>query len=240
MNFSNGQSGSDVQLDLPAGGAVFMETDGQGEIETGAARVTSTVPVGVTAVLRLLDAAGNVTVEAGVGDSLPLHALTVAVDTTSGFDTGVALFNHNPEPANVTFFPWDKDLSFGSHYRGDYSTANDFFAYEYGLAGGWGNLLISKALATPELLAVIHTRLETLMEEHFPPEWYFRRIDELTERIEGSNGILPGPTAFVAHPRNHHGPTGRFHDQVESLRDFVELRRAFIQSQLAAGQGLID
>jgi spore coat protein H len=581
LNFSNGQSGSEVQLDLPAGGAVFMETDGQGEIETGAARVTSTVPVGVTAVLRLLDAAGNVTVEAGVGDSLPLQALTVPVDTTSGFDTGVALFNHNPEPANVTFdffgpdgegiqdlppqaeplnlvpfghyakwvgeifdgladtrgrmeirsdrplaavslrqgattlttlpvligdpmepnllastgqrmglemnpedleelysrdiwsedrlpghvrfngerqareliglrfrgsssrllpkksfnirferdqpllfgssrmnlnamytdptmmrealsfamfhelgwpaprtrhfdlwingiyegtyihiqrvdewllamhglnpdgtlvrdgfrdasglarsafghdysglddqarlellrdnfdyrgdpawvrldefiqwvratplgpqfaagfsarvnvenfvdwltvhwligdidswgddywmyldhedpdgrwhfIPWDKDLSFGSHYRGDYSTANDFFAYEYRLAGGWENLLISKVLATPELLAVIHTRLGTLMEEHFPPEWYFRRIDEMAERLEGSNGILPGPSAFVAHPRNYHGLTGRFHDQVESLRDFVELRRAFIQSQLAAGEGLID
>jgi hypothetical protein len=103
LTLSNGQSGGTFQLDLPAGGALFVETDGQGEIGNGAARISSTVPIGVTAVFRLLDADGNVTVEAGVGDSPPLYEFSIPVDTTSGFDTGVALFNNNPNPADVAF-----------------------------------------------------------------------------------------------------------------------------------------
>jgi hypothetical protein len=103
LTLSNGQSGGAFQLDIPAGGALFVETDGQGEIGAGAARIASTVPIGVTAVFRLLDADGNVTVEAGVGDSPPLYEFSIPVDTTSGFDTGVALFNNNPNPADVAF-----------------------------------------------------------------------------------------------------------------------------------------
>jgi len=101
VGLSNGETGSVFDLDIPAGGAVFVETDAQGAITTGAARVTSDVPIGVTAVFSLLNAEGTVTVEAGVGDSPLGTQFSLPVDLTGGFNTGVAIFNPNPDSTTV-------------------------------------------------------------------------------------------------------------------------------------------
>ena len=101
VGLTNGMNGNVFNLQLGPTDAVFVETDGQGTNLAGAARVTSTVPVGVTAVFRLLDGTGGVSTEAGVGDSPPLDEFSLPFDLTSGFNTGVALFNNNPGTANV-------------------------------------------------------------------------------------------------------------------------------------------
>jgi formylglycine-generating enzyme required for sulfatase activity len=90
-------------LELPAGQTRFLSSEGAGALRVGAARIESTAPIGVFAIFSLLGPGGHATVEAGVGDSTPREAFTIPVDTTSGFDTGVALFNDNPEPAVVEF-----------------------------------------------------------------------------------------------------------------------------------------
>ncbi len=113
VGLSNGETGSEFDLEIPAGGAVFVETDAQGAITTGAAQVTSDAPIGVTAVFSLLNAQGTVTVEAGVGDSPLGTQFSLPVDLTGGFNTGVAIFNPNPDSTQVqvTFLKSDSSTT---------------------------------------------------------------------------------------------------------------------------------
>ncbi len=171
-------------------------------------------------------------------DWLVLHWLVGDIDSF-GDDYWLYIDHDDPE-ARWKFIPWDKDLSFGSHYREGFFTDNDFFHYQYGLTGGWGNLLISKFLQTPALREQAHSRLDELISEYFPESWFFERIDELAERIVDSVNIDPSPTAFRFHDQNHHGELGRFADHVENLKDFVQLRYRFIEHALSGATGPAD
>ena len=105
---SDGQTGSDFTFPLPANGAAFVETTGTGSLTAGSAQIESSVPIGVSSVFSLLDAQGNITVEAGVGDSPVRKQFTLPVDLTSGFNTGVALQNvSSTETAHVSFTLYD-------------------------------------------------------------------------------------------------------------------------------------
>jgi hypothetical protein len=88
---------------LAAGASVFLQTDGLGSGTSGAAILTSNVPVGASAVFTVLDSQGNFKTEAGVGDSPVMASLTIPVDISGGFDTGIALFNPgiNSVPATL-------------------------------------------------------------------------------------------------------------------------------------------
>ncbi len=171
-------------------------------------------------------------------DWLLVHWLIGDIDSW-GDDYWMYLDHDDPD-ARWRFIPWDKDLSFGSHFRNDFFTDNDFFAYEYALTGGWDNLLIAKALATPTLMEQINLRLVELMSEQFTPAWFNARIDALAEFLEDSVGIEPSAMAFSVHDQNHHGLLGRYRDQVDSIRDFIDLRYAFIERQLAGGGSQFD
>ncbi len=171
-------------------------------------------------------------------DWLLVHWLIGDIDSW-GDDYWMYLDHDDPD-ARWRFIPWDKDLSFGSHFRSGIGTDNDFFAYEYELTGGWDNLLIAKALATPALSEQINQRLDELMSEKISPEWFNARIDALAEKLEDSVNIQPSPMAFALHDKNHHGRLDRFRDQVESIRDFVGMRYAFIERQLAGVGSEID
>lgn len=104
LTLQGGESGSSFNVDVPANGAVFLETASDGPLAVGAARVTSNVPIGVTAIFSLLDGAGGITTETGIGDSPAFSQFTIPVDLTGGFDTGVALFNTSGStPAAVQF-----------------------------------------------------------------------------------------------------------------------------------------
>jgi spore coat protein H len=171
-------------------------------------------------------------------DWLVLHWLVGDIDSF-GDDYWLYLDHDDPD-AKWIFIPWDKDLSFGSHWRDGFFTDNDFFNYESALSGGWNNRLIAKFLDTPSLRARAHDRLAELMTDYFPKTWFNDRISELAERIADSVNIEPGATAFRLHDQNHHGELGRFNDHVENLKDFVELRYRYIEHALAGTSGEID
>ncbi len=84
---------STSSFSLAAGAAVFLETNGQGAGTSGAAALTSNLPVGAAAIFTVLDSAGRFQTEAGVGDSLTLADSTPPVDMSGNFDTSVAFFN---------------------------------------------------------------------------------------------------------------------------------------------------
>ncbi len=90
-------------LVLQPGQTIFLQTDGSGPLTVGAARVQSSLPIGVSAIFTLYDAAQNFLTEAGVGNSPPLDEFVIPVDSTGLFNTGVALFNFNATDATVTY-----------------------------------------------------------------------------------------------------------------------------------------
>ena len=82
---------------------MFLQTDGLGPGISGAATITSNVPVGASAIFTVFDSTGQFQTEAGVGDSLVSAALTLPVDITGGYNTGVAFFNPGSNAISLTF-----------------------------------------------------------------------------------------------------------------------------------------
>lgn len=78
---------------LPPGGSVFYQTDGLGDPASGGARVSSSGPVGVSAVFSISDSKGRLVTEAGVADSTALNRFSIPVEVNANFDTGAAFFN---------------------------------------------------------------------------------------------------------------------------------------------------
>lgn len=171
-------------------------------------------------------------------DWMLVHWLVGDIDAW-GDDYWLYLDHDDPE-ARWMFIPWDKDLSFGSHYRAGFFTDNDFFAYEYSLSGGSENTLLQKALSTPGIRARIDQRLIELMTEYFDQPWFGTQIAHRFEWLADSISIQPGPQAFERNERNHHSTETQLEDQLEALVDFVELRQAFIQRQLVSTSGSED
>ena len=157
---SNGAQGSNLNIPVPAGGAVFAETDGSGDIVTGHALIESDTPVGVTAVFRLVNSEGVVTVEAGVGDSARSTRISLPVDTTSGFNTGVALSNANDATAHVhfTFFKNDATVRQGSDLT--IPPAGHFSDFASALVPGIGSEQGQLAITSDLPLAALGLRQE--------------------------------------------------------------------------------
>ncbi len=101
-------TGSSFNFSIPPCGALFVETPSTGALGIGAARVTSNVPIGVSAIFTIFSGA-TIATEAGVGDAPALSDFTLPVDLTSGFNTGMALFNGNGSTANIQATLLDMD-----------------------------------------------------------------------------------------------------------------------------------
>jgi hypothetical protein len=116
-------NGSPLSVNIPGSGAgtgvgpnrrftlepnqsVFLQTDGAGAGASGAASITSTVPVGASAIFTVYNSRGFQT-EAGVGDSTALSGLTLPVDITGLSDTGIAFFNPGGSEITLTFKLFD-------------------------------------------------------------------------------------------------------------------------------------
>lgn len=95
-------SGFDFQLE-PYGSA-FVQTDGTGPLTVGTATVSSDKLIGAAGIFSVFDAEGRFKTEAGVGAAGPplSPGLTLPVDITGNFDTGVAFFNPGDAPAEFT------------------------------------------------------------------------------------------------------------------------------------------
>jgi hypothetical protein len=98
----NGSSGSTFTVNnLAPGASAFLQTDGKpSSVSTGAATITSNVPVGASGVFTITSG-GVFQTETGVGDSPLLSSFTIPVDITGTFNTGVAFFNPGSTTATI-------------------------------------------------------------------------------------------------------------------------------------------
>jgi hypothetical protein len=92
---------------IPAGGSVFLQTDGTNALVSGAATITSDVPIGAAVIFSVFDTKGNFTTEAGLGASPVENTVTVPAANCS--NTGVALFNTGTSTAWVSVILLDED-----------------------------------------------------------------------------------------------------------------------------------
>jgi hypothetical protein len=95
-------TGSTFSFTLAPNASLFLQTDGLGSGNSGAASITSNVPIGASAIFTILNAQGQFVTEAGVGDSPVLTSLTLPVDITGLADTGLAFFNPGSGSVTVT------------------------------------------------------------------------------------------------------------------------------------------
>ena len=164
-------------------------------------------------------------------DWLAVHILIGDIDS---FADDYWLYRDGDDPlARWQFIPWDKDLTFGSHWVPVQGTINDYFQYEFQPTAGWRNALIDKFFETQALHALLAERIGELMDEVLTVGYFEERIAELTPRIAASVDRRPGENAFVRHPQNHFGALGHFEQHAESLLDFVELRYQFLRAHFS-------
>jgi hypothetical protein len=102
-------------ITIPAQGSKFLQTNGAAG-STGAAIITSNVPIGAAALFAEYNNDQSFNTEAGVQDSAATTSFTLPIDSrvsTDGTetisDTGIAFFN--PGSSSVTFSPIFMDLS---------------------------------------------------------------------------------------------------------------------------------
>jgi hypothetical protein len=86
-------TGSSFDIRIEPRGSAFLQTDGIGPLTAGAATISSDRYVGAAGIFTVLDNQGRFQTEAGVATVPPSFQFTLPVDSTAGFDTGVALFN---------------------------------------------------------------------------------------------------------------------------------------------------
>ncbi|MBZ5496161.1 MAG: carboxypeptidase-like regulatory domain-containing protein [Acidobacteriia bacterium] len=129
-------TGSQFSITLGPGATDFLQTDGRGSGAVGAATVTATTPIGVSAVFTVNDANGNFMTEAGVGSSALLTDFVLPVDSTGSFLTGFALYSPagnasitltliNPDGSQAGTAPLS--LGNGAHTAGFVAAAGQFF-----------------------------------------------------------------------------------------------------------------
>ncbi|MCH8568420.1 MAG: CotH kinase family protein [Balneolales bacterium] len=178
-------------------------------------------------------------------DWLAIHYLIGDVDA---FGDDYWLYRAPGSSAKWMVLPWDNDLSFGKNERdgltenrelGQFGRGlvqlNDFFAYEYPLDdAGWDNDLIVKYHQSPGLRRQFEHRMLQLMDEVFTPEWFDQKIEKYSEIIGPyiQRQRSEEDRYFLLQQRQHHGEIGRWAYYVENVRDFIELRYAFIRSML--------
>ncbi|WP_223701249.1 CotH kinase family protein [Sutcliffiella deserti] len=163
-------------------------------------------------------------------DWLLLHFLIADVDAFS--DDYWMYLDHDSNDAKWILLPWDKDLSFGSHYRAATGTANHYFGYESPLQSIQDNLLLQKFLDTPELREKLNERLVYLMKEKFTLQYFERKIENLSAMIKVNEEKLIDVEQFKMNRKNNHGEPGLEEYYQETILDFVELRYQYLAQYL--------
>ena len=159
-------------------------------------------------------------------DWLAVHFLIGDIDSFA--DDYWLYLDHDDDEARWIVIPWDKDLAFGSHWRPDFGTANDFFSYEMAVGTGWDNPLVNLVLETQDLRDALAERMTHLMQEVFTRTYFMDLVDANWGVIAGSVDRQPGPLAFDRHPRNHHSAQGVPELHMETILDFIDLRYTFL------------
>ncbi len=150
---------STFSFSLAAGASVFLQTDGLGAGTAGAATVTSSVPVGAAGIFTVLDSSGQFQTEAGVGDSAQLTALTLPVDISDNFDTGVAFFNPGSSSLTMTLRLMDGNgVNVGSNTSVSLGAKNHSARFVSQLFPGTTSFRGSLAISAPGGVAALTLR----------------------------------------------------------------------------------
>ncbi|MFB3903396.1 MAG: carboxypeptidase-like regulatory domain-containing protein [Acidobacteriota bacterium] len=176
---------------LPAGGAAFLQTDGTGPLSVGSAQVSSSVPVGVSAIFTVYSADSFLT-ETGVGNAPTRTDFTLPVDQTASFSTGVAFFNPGDAPVTVSVRLLDLAgnrlaESIPLELAPKSQTARFVWELFSGQTGTAGSLAVR---SSGEIAAVT-------LRQNFPPLNY----TTLPVVTGTSNGTLPPGTPLVSQTR---------------------------------------
>jgi sugar lactone lactonase YvrE len=126
-NISGLGSGSQFPIALDAGTTKMYQTDGLGSSQ-GAATVTASAPIGVSAIFTVHDS-GNFVSESGVGASGLTTDFMLPVDSTGSALTGLALFNPGTTDAALTLTLIKPDGSTGSTQAVPLKSGNHLAAF---------------------------------------------------------------------------------------------------------------
>ncbi|KMJ59036.1 hypothetical protein AB685_08170 [Bacillus sp. LL01] len=162
-------------------------------------------------------------------DWLVIHFLVADVDAFS--DDYWMYLDTQTENAKWKLIPWDKDLSFGSHYRQGAGTGNHFFAYESPIQSRFDNQLLQKFLDTPELRSQLNERMQYLMTETFTHTYFKNKIAELSDTL-ALNGEYMAEKKFLLHQQNTIGEKEHEELYKENILDFIELRYQYLTQYL--------
>ncbi len=170
-----------------------------------------------------------------------VHALVGDRDSLWGNDYWWFKDHEDPD-AKWLFIPWDKNLSFGSQWRGEdsdlpYGAGNLYFPYEYRLDNLLGqNRLFRYYLETPSL----RNQLETWLAEQIDSPTYLADLDaELATQLEVTTdfGRVSGlyENEFARNAENHMNLHGTYAEHVQQVTEFRDLRRNYLRQKLTAG-----
>lgn len=162
-------------------------------------------------------------------DWLAVHYLIGDIDAF-GDDYWMYLDHEDPD-AKWLMIPWDKNLTFGSYTRSEGGVTNDYFHYEYDSFELWDNDLLRRFFETPELEGAFNDRVTTLREDVFPREFFESKIGEYLPLIEESVLVPPSDDSFHWNVANHFGELAHYHDRLDVLMTYIDLRYAFLDER---------
>lgn len=145
--------------------------------------------------------------------------------------------DHEDENAKWQLIPWDKDLTFGSHYREDYGVVNDFFAYEYEHLPeeSWSNTLITKFIRTPELRDELEDKMIELLEDEVSSTAVEDIVKKMSPVIE-DHLDKKQKKAFSLHEKNSSGSDILHDEHAELLIDYMDLRTEYLRAQILGNE----
>jgi hypothetical protein len=197
-------TGSSFELFIAAGASQFLQTDGRGPTVTGAATVTASARLGVSAIFSIYNDNGEYITEAGVGSSEALTEFVLPVDTTGLFNTGLAILNTGSLEATLTLSLRGVDgaavdqttrtLAAGAHVAQFVAGTNQFFP---ALGSFQGTLLVRST--TPVAALVLRQNQTPLSFTSLPvvtpsPP---RLTQNLAQVVNGSFGGGSYRTSFL-------------------------------------------
>lgn len=174
-------------------------------------------------------------------DFFAIHLIIGDVDAFA--DDFFLYLDHENESSRWIFIPWDKDLSFGSHYRHRAGhTLNDYFHYSFNLDYGHRNRFISLFLETEELKIKLLQRLQYLMQNVFTREFFLnhtaKAMQEIKDHLEKDTNA---ENRFHINTRNHMKTPYDIYENAdilqEAILDYIELRYAYLDTLIKAGEG---
>ncbi len=188
---------STFTIPLAAAASAVLQTDGTGPVTAGAATITSDVPIGACGIFSIFNSQGEFQTEAGVGDSPILTSMTLPVDITGQFDTGVAFYNPGVSTATLSFrLLGANGAQVGSTGRIDLASGRHSASFVSqivtGTAGFKGSVAVSSTMGVAAL---------TLRQNSSPLSYTTLPVASGTNAPFGSftqTALLQGPTDGIA------------------------------------------